>query len=124
MINIKHFMDAVEPNDGNRIWVEPIGLTTDLKQWCQVNHTLCHVAPPRDLWDWFAAHPDGYEFFRARYHEWLGKSPYRPALQQLACAAVRDDITLLHQSDDPEHNSATALYEYLSELEAYCPGDL
>lgn len=124
MINIKHFMDAVEPGDGNRIWVEPIGLTKDFKQWCRVNHTLCHVAPPRDLWDWFLAHPDGYEFFRARYHEWLSKSPYKPALQQLACAAVREDITLLHQSDDPEHNSATALHEFLSELEAYCPPDL
>ena len=62
MITIKHFMDSVEKGDGNRIWVEPIGLTTDLKTWCQVNHTLCHVAPPRELWDWFAEHPDGYEF--------------------------------------------------------------
>ena len=58
--------------------------------------------------------------FRGRYHEWLRKSPYRPALQQLACAAVKENITLLHQSDDAEHNSATALYEFLTELEAYC----
>jgi hypothetical protein len=27
----------------------------------------------------------------------------------------------LHQCDDPIHNSAMALYEYLTELEAYCP---
>ncbi len=45
MITIKHFMDTVEKEDGNRIWVEPIGLTLDLKKWCKVNHTLCHVAP-------------------------------------------------------------------------------
>ncbi len=45
MITIKHFMDPVEKEDGNRIWVEPIGLTLDLKKWCKVNHTLCHVAP-------------------------------------------------------------------------------
>jgi uncharacterized protein YeaO (DUF488 family) len=123
MITIKHFMDPVEKTDGDRIWVEPIGLTLDLKQWCEVNHTLCHVAPPRDLWDWFIVHPDGYEFFRGRYHEWLSKSPYKPALQQLAWAAMREEITLLHQSDDPEHNSATALHEFLSELEAYCSPD-
>jgi uncharacterized protein YeaO (DUF488 family) len=123
MITIKHFMDKVEEADGNRIWVEPIGLTCDLKKWCHVNHTLCHVAPPRELWDWFLEHPDGYTYFRGRYHEWLNKSPYRPALQQLACAAMQEDITLLHQSEDNEHNSATALYEFLSELEAYCPPD-
>ena len=79
MITIKHFMDKVEPEDGNRIWVEPIGLTCDLKKWCHVNHTLCHVAPPRELWDWFMEHPDGYTYFRGRYHEWLNKSSYRPA---------------------------------------------
>jgi uncharacterized protein YeaO (DUF488 family) len=121
MIKIKHFMDAVERDDGNRIWVEPVNLTQDFQQWCEVTHTICHVAPPRQLWDWFEAHPKGYAFFRARYHEWLDKSPYKPALQELTRAAMKENITLLHQSTDPEHNSATALYEFLSELEAYCP---
>jgi uncharacterized protein YeaO (DUF488 family) len=120
MIKIKHFLDKPEADDGQRIWVEPIGLTCDLKQWCNVTHILSHVGPPRGLWQWFLMHPTAYEFFRARYHLWLGKSPYKPALQQLACAATRQNITLLHQGDDPEHNSAVALYEFLSELEAYC----
>jgi len=26
MIRIKHFLDAVEKEDGNRLWIEPIGL--------------------------------------------------------------------------------------------------
>ena len=30
-------------------------------------------------------------------------------------------LMLLHTADDPCHNSATALYEFLAELEAYCP---
>jgi uncharacterized protein YeaO (DUF488 family) len=121
MIRIKHFMDPAEKDDGKRIWVEPIGLTSDLRQWCNVQHILCHVAPPRQLWEWFAEHPHAYDFFRAQYHEWLNKSPYKPALQQLACAAMRENITLLHQGDDAQENSAVALYEFLSELEAYCP---
>ncbi len=37
---------------------------------------------------------------------------------------MRENIALLHQSDDPAHNSATALYEFLSELEAYCEPEL
>jgi uncharacterized protein YeaO (DUF488 family) len=121
MIKIKHLMEGVEGDDGQRIWVEPIGLCKDLGEWCEVEHELCHVAPPTALWEWHQDHPDGYDYFRARYHEWLNRSPYRPALQALAGAARRENITFLHQGDDPEHNSATALYEYISELEAYCP---
>jgi uncharacterized protein YeaO (DUF488 family) len=121
MIRIKHFMDPAEKDDGKRIWVEPIGLTSDLREWCSVEHILCHVAPPRQLWEWYEEHPRAYEFFRGQYHQWLNKSPYKPALQQLACAAMRQNITLLHQGENAKENSATALYEFLSELEAYCP---
>jgi len=123
MIRIKHVMDAVETEDGERLWVEPIGLCKDLREWCGVNHVLPHLGPPMSAWKVLEDHPDAYEFFRAKYHEALRKSPYRAALQQLACASRHETFTLLHQSDDPEHNSAVALGEYLSELEAYCKPD-
>jgi uncharacterized protein YeaO (DUF488 family) len=123
MIKIKHLMDAAEPDDGLRIWIEPIGLTRDLREWCNVAHVLTHLGPPRGLWDWFAEHPDGYGYFRATYHDWLARSRYKPALQDMACAAGKESFTLIHQSEDPEHNTATALYEFLSELSSYCPKD-
>ena len=119
MIKIKHFMDAVEGDDGTRIWVEPIGLTRDLCEMCGVTIVFPHLGPPRDLWQWFEQHPGGYEYFRGRYHEYLGQSAVKPALQQLVHAALRDDFTLLHQGMDPEQNTAMALYEFLSELGAY-----
>src|SRR5438046_1623254 len=109
MINVKHFMDAVEESDGRRIWVEPIGLTKELQEWCRVEHLMTHLAPPRELCDWFEEHPDGYGYFRGKYHTWLDASPYRPALRQLVKAATRENVTLLHQGDDPQQNSATAL---------------
>jgi uncharacterized protein YeaO (DUF488 family) len=121
MIKIKHFLDAVEKDDGERLWIEPVGLTKDLKSWCKVSHVLSHIGPPRELWEWFDQHPTGYEFFRGRYHEWLGKSSYKRALEQLAKSGRSENFTLLHQGDDSEQNSATALYEYLHELEAWCP---
>lgn len=31
-------LDRIEPDDGMRMWVEPIGLTKDLQQWCRVDH--------------------------------------------------------------------------------------
>jgi uncharacterized protein YeaO (DUF488 family) len=121
MIRIKHFLEAAEPEDGQRIWAEPIGLTRDLREWCKVDHVMPHLGPAKKLWDWFKEHPDGYEYYRGVYHETLKNGPYRDALQQLACASMKETFTLIHDGDDHEHNTATALFEFLSELEAYCP---
>jgi uncharacterized protein YeaO (DUF488 family) len=123
MMNVKHLMDTVDNSDGQRLWVEPIGCTKDLCEWCHVNHVLSHLGPPRKLWDWFEEHPDCYDEFRARYHEYLARGPYRDALQQLACIGRKEAFTFLHQGEDPRHNTATALFEFLTELEAYCPRD-
>jgi uncharacterized protein YeaO (DUF488 family) len=120
MIKVKHLMDAAERDDGQRIWVEPVNLTKDLQEWCGVEHILTQLGPPESIWRWFQEHPDGYECFRGEYHIFLANSPFKPALQQLACAAQLENFTLLHQGDDPAHNTATALHEFLSELEAYC----
>lgn len=121
MINVKHVFDVAEACDGQRIWVEPIGLCKDLQQWCKVDHVLSHIGPPQSVWRIFQSRGDAYDFFRAKYHEFLRRSQYKPALQALACAARRETFTLIHQGDDPEHNSATALREFLNELDAYCP---
>jgi uncharacterized protein YeaO (DUF488 family) len=120
MIKVKHFLDNVESGDGKRLWIEPIGCTADLREWCSIDHMLTHLGPPMKLWQWYDEHPDGYDYFRGQYHEILKNGPYRDALQQLAkVAAQGETFTLLHQCDDPVHNSATALYEFIVELEAY-----
>jgi uncharacterized protein YeaO (DUF488 family) len=120
MIKVKHFLDEVEKDDGKRLWVEPIGCASQFREWCEIDHVLSHLGPPKQLWDWYEAHPDGYEYFRTQYHQLLKQGPYRDALQQLArVAAGGETFTLLHQCDDPVHNTASALYEFIVELEAY-----
>jgi uncharacterized protein YeaO (DUF488 family) len=121
MIKVKHLMDPVEADDGQRLWVEAVGLTKDLRSWCQVGHVLPHLGPSAQVSEWFEQHPDGYDYFRGQYHEALTKSPYRQALVNLAKAAAKENYTLLHAGDDPQHNAATALYEFLSELGAWSP---
>ena len=125
MINIKHFLDPVEPDDGLRLWVEPIGLTRDLRSWCSVHCVLTQLAPPREVCNWFERHggADAYEYFRALYHEHLSAEPCAEPARELAGHAACHDVTLLHQGDDPAHNTATALYEYLSELSQYNQAD-
>lgn len=119
MIKIKHLLDAAETEDGERIWIEPIGLTKDLQEWCTVTHLLSTLGPPIKIWQWFQEHPEGYDYFRGKYHQFLSEASRRKALAHLAAAGKQEDFTLLHQGDDPAHNSATALYEYLTELQAY-----
>lgn len=123
MFTVKHLCEPVEATDGVRLWIEPIGLTRDLRRWCRINHLMSYLGPPRPLWEWFEEHPECYGEFRARYHEHLAGGKYRAALQQLACAGQRENVTLVHSGDDAQHNTATALYEFISELQAYCEPD-
>lgn len=123
MIKIKHFMEAKEADDGERLWVESVNLTKDLIEWCSVDHVLVHLGPPPELNEWFEEHPDGYDYFRGNYHEYLTKNGLRKPLWQLARAGLNENFTLLHQGDDAEHNTATALYEYLNELSAHLSGE-
>jgi len=123
MIRVKHFLDTPEPDDGHRLWIESIGLTRDLQQLCDVHHVLPHLGPPMKLWLWFNHHPEGYEYFRGQYHQHLASGAYREALQELANAAMKENFTLLHGGDNPQQNTATALHEFISELQAYSPRD-
>ena len=121
MIKVKHFLDPVEEDDGQRIWVEPIGLTLDLREMCRIDHVLSHLGPPMALWRWFDSHPQAYEYFRGKYHEALANTPHRKMLVDLVATARRANFTLVHQGEDPEQNTGMALYEFLSELEAFVP---
>lgn len=121
MIKVKHLLDPVEPDDGKRIWIESHGLTRDLREWCKVDHMLCHLGPSRLIARWFREHPDGYEHFRGNYHQALTQSRYLPLLREIACAAQYHHFTLLHDGDDPAHNTGVAMHEFLTELQSYCP---
>ena len=117
MILVKHFTDAPEAGDGVRMWVEPIELVPELRLWCRVDHCLTHIGPPAGLRQWFEENPLEYEEFRERYHEHLARGPYRRVLHDFAVAAAgSENITLLHDENDPTQNSATALAEFLDEL--------
>jgi uncharacterized protein YeaO (DUF488 family) len=119
MLKVKSLFDPVEHDDGARLWVESIGLTKDLIQWCNVDHLLCNAAPPRKLATWYERHPTAYDSFRGRYHQALLRSPYLSALEELAASATNENFTLLHSGDDPEFNTAAALAEFLLERQGW-----
>lgn len=123
MIRVKHLMDRPAEEDHVRVWVESVGLCRDLAEWCRVDHVAEHLGPPAKLAAWFEKHPDGYATFRERYHRHLEKSPFHPALEQLAAAASGSDVTLLHAGDVADENAAMALAEYLAELQLFADND-
>jgi uncharacterized protein YeaO (DUF488 family) len=83
---------------------------------------MCSASwPAAENWQWYEEHPDATTRSAPIIHDSLRTGPYNEALMQLAQISSRETFTLLHQCDDAIHNSAMALYEYLSELQAYCP---
>lgn len=118
MIKVKHLMDDVEPDDGERIWVEPIGLTRDLQEWCGVHHVATGLGPPLDVWLWFERHPKDYHLFRSFYHDHLAHRRDRAGLPALAALSLHSNLTLLHQGRNPCENSAAALSEYFEAIGA------
>ena len=119
MMKVKNLFDAVEPDDGVRLFVEPTGLTRDLVEWCSVHHVLGNIAPPKPLASILASEYERYDEFRAHYHEWLADSRFMPALDELARAASTENYTFLHTDDDAEHNVASALAEFLAERQGW-----
>ena len=113
MLSVKYLFEKVEPTDGLRVWVEPVGLAKNLAEWCRVDFLLPEVAPPKALCEWFEEHPKQYGIFRRRYHEVLQDSTRAPVLDQLLYSGSECNVTLLHQGDDPVRNTAAALLEFL-----------
>lgn len=119
MIKVKSLFDRVEADDGVRLFVEPVGLTRDFVEWCNVHHVLSNVAPPRKLAQFLDGRPERYDMFRGQYHQWLGASKFVPALDELARASREENYTLLHTGDDAERNVAAALAEFLTERQGW-----
>jgi uncharacterized protein YeaO (DUF488 family) len=118
MIYVKHFMDSVSPGEGPRLWVEPLGLTLDLLEWCRIDLLMRDFAPNRILWEWYYERPGTgrYQVFSQAYRKWLLEGPCRASLQALAQLARNGDITLLHQCTDSTRNSGTVLRDAMEEL--------
>jgi uncharacterized protein YeaO (DUF488 family) len=119
MFAIKHIMDPVSAAEGPRVWVEPVGLTRDLREWCRVEVLATELAPPAMLWEWYDASPGArrYELFRAAYRTWLLSRVHPDNLLALAGLTTKGrPITLLHQCADGSRNTASALRDVIEEV--------
>jgi uncharacterized protein YeaO (DUF488 family) len=121
MIRIKHLFDSVDTQDGERIWIEPIGLTRDFVEWCKITHVMSSLGPSKEMVEWLDQHPSCFDFFEAQYLAELNSSKYMTSLRGLAVASRTQTFTLIHQGEKPNENSAVVLRNFLAELSARVP---
>ena len=69
------------------------------------------VAPSSDMREWFHHDPKRWDEFKRRYFRELDEDEER--WRPLLTASSKRRLTLVYSSQDPEHNNAIALKEYL-----------
>jgi uncharacterized protein YeaO (DUF488 family) len=111
MIQVKRVYDPPEPTDGPRFLVERLWPRGMKKEELAMTGWLRDLAPSAELRRWFSHDPAKWEQFRRRYFAELEGND--EAMRPLREAARRGKVTLLYSARDIEHNSATALKEYL-----------
>jgi uncharacterized protein YeaO (DUF488 family) len=116
MIKVKHLLDPIESDDGERIWIEPIGLTRDLFEMCAIDAVMSHLGPSQEIADELEAHPHRYDYFFAEYQHQLYNGSYLLELKDLARIGRWRNITLIHHGSNPAENSAVALRDFLLQV--------
>jgi uncharacterized protein YeaO (DUF488 family) len=114
-IQVKRVYEPASAADGVRVLVDglwPRGLS---KGAAAVDLWLKDIGPSRALRRWFNRDPSRWAEFRKRYAAELDSLGARsPAVAALAGAVRRGKVTLLFGARDRRHNTAVALYEYLT----------
>ena len=103
-------------SDGQRILIDrlwPRGLS---KRDARVDFWAKSIAPSHELRRWYQHDPPKWEQFRRRYFAELDASP--DGVAELRARLRGKTATLVFASKEEQRNNATALREYLLDLES------
>lgn len=117
MFRLKNAAEQPEAVDGTRILVEPIrSKTTNPSPTLSIDISLQALAPSPALRNKLNPNPDSltWDEFQHQYRVELARNTR--ATQTVLNAARRGTVTLVYTSEDPQHNSATVLKEYLERI--------
>src|SRR5579871_4652966 len=113
-VAIKRVYETATRADGNRVLVDrlwPRGLS---KERAAVAHWMRELSPSDELRQWYHAHVDQWEAFRARYLKELAEPEAEEALRRLyELAHLKKRLTLLFASKNETRNNAVVLKELL-----------
>src|SRR4051812_22466007 len=118
-IQVKRVYEPASDKDGVRVLVDglwPRGLS---KTAAAVDLWLKDIGPSRALRQWFNRDPSRWAEFKQRYAAELDALREKGAsVAALTGAAKSGTITLLFGARDAQHNTAVALYQYLTRRDA------
>ncbi len=113
-VAIKRVYEPASRADGNRVLVDrlwPRGLS---KERAAVHHWMRELSPSDELRQWYHAHVDQWEVFRAKYLKELAEPEAEEALRRLyELAHLKKRLTLLFASKNETRNNAVVLKELL-----------
>jgi uncharacterized protein YeaO (DUF488 family) len=114
MLRTKRVYERPDSDDGYRVLVDrswPRGLT---KEKANVDEWLREAGPSDDLRRWFHNNPEKWEEFKASY---IGELRTKGTLlNKIATRSDKARVTLLYSYNDPVHNQAVVLKEFLDEM--------
>lgn len=110
-ITIKRIYDDPAVNDGYRVLIDrlwPRGVSRDV---AALDAWMKDLAPSTELRRWFDHDRARFAAFTAAYREELDAAG--AAIETVFTAAADQPITLLYAANDPVHNHAVVLRDYL-----------
>jgi uncharacterized protein YeaO (DUF488 family) len=110
-VRIKRIYEPASPEDGARLLVDrvwPRGIT---KEAAALTMWIKEVAPSTALRKWFGHDPARWPEFHRRYLDELAANT--PAVDRIRDYIEAGRTTLLYAAQDPAHNNAVALADYL-----------
>ena len=115
-LRVKHVLEPVEEEDGTRLLVERIWPKNLNRKNYPMTDWQPAVGPTFALQKEFAASPEKFEEFTARYREFLEKDPSAREFKTEIRTILRvENVTFLHASEDRSRNSASVLREWVLE---------
>ena len=116
MIRLKRAHEPPDPSDGVRILVDRSWPRGVKKEKLQATFWMKEAAPGPELLKWFDHDPAKWKEFRERYLKELEEPRSRKALHDIAAAARKGTITLVHGAKDADHTPALVLKEAIEAL--------
>lgn len=113
MLKIKRIYEALEEEDGFRLFIDKSWPERLSKEEAKVDLWLKEIAPTKDINEWPEDDPARFDKFKEEYRDELRK-------KKTLIKIIRDTekekgtITILYSAKDPEHNAAAVLRDKLS----------
>ncbi len=117
MVRVKSIYRKPAPDDGERIYIDPLWADGAFTEFVKISEWNRSVAPSYELWR-YHFDPTNWEKYVQLYKEELQQPDKQQALRELLQKAQNGTVTLVWGNGDEQHNNALVLKEVLESMTA------